>query len=113
MNTLEHNGFLGVFNYIEDEDILHGKIEGITDLVTFEGASIAEIKEAFIEAVEDYAELCEEVGKEPMKSYKGVFNVRLTPELHRRAYMQAARRNMNLNQFVRSAVESALASPSL
>jgi predicted HicB family RNase H-like nuclease len=108
MNTLKHKDFIGVFNYIEDEEILFGKIEGITDLVTFQGQSIPEIKEAFKEAVEDYIELCEEVGKKPLKSFKGSFNVRLSSELHRVVAMKAVSKNMNLNQFVQKALEKAV-----
>lgn len=108
MNTLNHNGFIGTFNYIEDEDILYGKIEGITDLVTFEGISIAEVKDAFIEAVEDYVFLCNEVGKEPLKSFKGSFNVRLSSELHRKVSMEAVRNNMNLNQFIQATLQKSV-----
>lgn len=108
MNTLKHKGFIGVFNYIEDEDILFGKIEGITDLVTFEGQSIPEIKKAFKDMVEDYIELCKEVGKEPLKSFKGSFNVRLPLDLHRTVAMKAISNNMNLNQFVQTALEKAV-----
>lgn len=63
MNTLKYKNFVGVFNYIEEEKVMFGKIEGITDLVTFEGTSIEEIKKSFIEAVEDYLELCKEAGE--------------------------------------------------
>jgi predicted HicB family RNase H-like nuclease len=108
MNTLTHKGFIGIFNYIEDEDILHGKIEGITDLVTFQGIGVPEIKKAFIDAVEDYIELCAEVGKEPLKSFKGSFNVRVSPTLHRLVSTEAIKRNMNLNQFVQKALEQAI-----
>jgi predicted HicB family RNase H-like nuclease len=106
MNTLKHKDFIGVFNYIEDEDILYGKIEGITDLVTFQGESIPEIKIAFFEAVEDYIMLCKEAEKEPLKSFKGVFNVRVSTELHRKASLEAVKRNINLNQLVQRALEN-------
>ncbi len=108
MNTLTYNEFIGTFNYIEDEDILHGKIEGISDLVTFEGVSIPELKQAFIDAVNDYLALCLEVKKAPLKSFKGTFNVRISPTLHRKASMEAIKRNMNLNQFVQKAIEQAV-----
>ncbi len=104
MNTLKYNNFIGTFGYNEDEDILHGKIEGINDLVTFEGKSIDEIKDSFTEAVDDYIELCKEVGKDPLKSFKGTFNVRLKPVLHRKAYLYAKEHNMNLNQLVSEAI---------
>lgn len=108
MNTLKHKDFIGIFNYIEDEDILFGKLEGITDLVTFQGRSIPEIKTAFVEAVEDYIGLCEEVGKKPLKSFKGSFNVRIPMDLHRAAAMKAISINSNLNQFVQNAIEKAV-----
>lgn len=108
MNTLTYNEFIGTFNYIEDEDILHGKIEGISDLVTFEGVSIPELKQAFIDAVDDYLALCLEVKKAPLKSFKGTLNVRISPTLHRKVSMEAIKRNMNLNQFVQKALEQAV-----
>jgi len=108
MNTLKHKDFIGTFNYVEEDNILHGKIEGILDLVTFEGESIKEIKDSFIEAVEDYISLCAEVGKEPYKSFKGVFNVRVPSILHRKASLVAVKKNMNLNQFVQKAIEDEL-----
>jgi predicted HicB family RNase H-like nuclease len=108
MNTLKHKDFIGVFNYIEEEEIMFGKIEGITDLVTFEGISIEEIKKSFIEAVEDYLELCKEAGKEPYKSFKGSFNVRIAPELHRLAFIKAKQKKENLNSFVEHAIEQAV-----
>ncbi len=108
MNTLNYKGFVGVFNYVEDEEILFGKIEGITDLVTFQGESVKEIKEAFEEAVDDYKELCKEIGKEPYKSFKGSFNVRIAPNLHREVFLEAKRLNINLNQFVQNSLEQAI-----
>lgn len=110
MNTLKHKDFVGIFNYIEEEEVMFGKIEGITDLVTFEGTSIEEIKKSFIEAVEDYLELCKEAGKEPYKSFKGSFNVRISPELHRLAYIKAKHNKQNLNSFVERAIEQAIKS---
>jgi len=108
MNTLTYKKFTGSFNYIEEDEILYGKIEGITDLVTFEGDSVKEIKEAFIEAVDDYLYICEEVGKNPLKSFKGAFNVRVSSDLHREASMTAVKRNLNLNQFIQKAIEHEL-----
>ncbi len=108
MNTLQYKNFTGTFNYVEDEDILFGKIEGIDDLVTFQGESISEIKQAFREAVEDYIFLCKETGKEAYKSFKGSFNVRIAPELHRAVFIQALKNNTNINGFVQNALEQAV-----
>ena len=107
-NTLEHQGFYGTVEYSSEDEIFHGKIVGINDLVTFEGDSVASLKSAFAEAVKDYIALCQEVEKPPLKSFKGSFNVRLTPELHRRAFVSAAIHHVSLNAFVESAISNQL-----
>ena len=48
MNTLSHKGFIGVFNYIEDEEILFGKIEGVNDLVTFREKVLRRLRRLFM-----------------------------------------------------------------
>ncbi len=60
---IDQNGFTGSVLYNPEDRVFHGKIEFITDLVTFEGTSVDELETAFAEAVDDYLELCEAVGK--------------------------------------------------
>jgi hypothetical protein len=64
-DIMVHKGFIGTVHHNADDEIFHGKIEGINDLITFEGNSVKELKEAFMEAVEDYVLLCKKTGKEP------------------------------------------------
>ncbi len=66
------------------------------------------MRTAFIDAVEDYLELCKSQGKAPEKTFKGSFNVRVTPEIHRKAFRAAAKRGTSLNQFVQEALEKAI-----
>ncbi|MEI7934771.1 MAG: type II toxin-antitoxin system HicB family antitoxin, partial [Chlorobiaceae bacterium] len=79
--------------------------EGIEDLVSFEGDSVIELKKAFEEAVDDYLEICKENGKKTDKSYKGSFNVRIAPDIHKKATRLALMKGMSLNQFIQKAVE--------
>jgi predicted HicB family RNase H-like nuclease len=58
--------------------------------------------------VEDYLETCQRIGKEPNKTYKGSFNVRIPAELHREAAMFAASAAISLNDFVKTAIQYAL-----
>ena len=82
-NILAYRGYLTKIEYSVVDMVLHGKIEGIVDLVTFESDSADEIEKEFHKAVDDYLLFCEEVGKEPNKTYKGSFNVRIDPQLHK------------------------------
>lgn len=108
-NVLEYKDFVGSVNYSGDDEVFFGKIEGINDLVNFEGESVKELKNAFIEAVEDYIEMCNELGKDPMKTFKGSFNIRISQNTHRKAYFKATKEGLSLNQFVQKAIDREIA----
>jgi len=63
-----------------------------------------ELEENFHAVVEEYLETCKALGREPQKVYKGVFNVRIEPELHKRVYQEALRAGVSLNSYVRLAL---------
>ena len=65
MNTLEYKGYHTNVEFDAEEGILHGKIEGIIDLVNFESDSMENIAHEFHCAVDDYLIFCEETGKIP------------------------------------------------
>lgn len=62
---IEHNGYTGVFEFDPSIDAFHGRVIGLQDVVTFQGRSLDELRGAMAESVEDYLELCAEVGKDP------------------------------------------------
>ncbi|MEI6386668.1 MAG: type II toxin-antitoxin system HicB family antitoxin [Spirochaetota bacterium] len=104
-DLLAYKDFMGSVHFSADDEVFFGKIEGIEDLVSFEGNSVTEIKKAFEEAVEDYAQICRDNGTQLEKSYKGSFNVRIPPDLHRKVRRTAVKLGISLNQFIQKAVE--------
>jgi len=104
-DVLTFEDYIGSVHFNADDEVFFGKIEGIEDLITFEGNSVLEVKAAFEEAVHDYIELCKENGKNIEKSYKGSFNVRIAPEIHKKAKRLAIMKGISLNQFIQKAVE--------
>jgi predicted HicB family RNase H-like nuclease len=104
-DILLYKDYLGSFHFNAEDEIFYGKIEGIDDLISFEGSSVKELKKAFEDSVNDYLELCSKAGKKIEKSYKGSFNVRISPEIHKMAKQIAVRKGISLNQFVQKAVE--------
>ena len=104
-NVIRHKGFLGSIHYSPDDECFHGRIEGIDDLISFEGRSVDELKAGFKEAVEDYLILCRKVGKNPARSYNGSFNVRVSPDLHKKAVRKSISEGISLNRLVRRAIE--------
>lgn len=107
-DILQYKDYYASVHFSAEDDVFHGKIIGINDLVSFEGASVKELKKAFHEAVEDYLDTCRQLKKEPNKTYKGTFNVRITSDLHKQAAVVAAQNNISLNDFVKTAINYAL-----
>ena len=104
-DRLKYKEFIGSVHYSAEDEVFYGKIEGVNDLITFEGNTVTKLKKAFKEAVNDYQELCEESGKQVFKSFKGSFNVRVNPELHSKAFELALMEGKTLNQFIKEAIE--------
>jgi len=104
-DLLRYKDFLGSVHYSAKENCFFGRLEGIDDLVTFEGRDVDGLKRAFREAVEDYLSMCRSAGRTPHKPYKGGFNVRMPAELHRKAAQKSALLGISLNRFVQRAVE--------
>lgn len=99
-DVLNYRGFIGSVHFSADDQIFYGKIEGVTDLVTFEGETVKELTEAFHYMVDEHIKDCEAENIAPEKSYKGSFNVRLTPELHKRIADSAKMRGITINKYV-------------
>lgn len=104
-DVMVYKDYIGSVHYSTEDEVFFGKIEGINDSISFEGSSVAELKAAYEEAVEDYIELCQLNGKEPEKTYKGSFNIRIRPELHKQAVQLALIEGKSLNQFIEDAIE--------
>ncbi|MGC9356090.1 MAG: type II toxin-antitoxin system HicB family antitoxin [Mariniphaga sp.] len=103
-NVLTYKGFLGSVNYSAEDHIFFGKIEGINDLITFEGTSVDELENAFRKMENLHIEDCKREGKPLEKSYKGSFNIRISQELHKKAVQTATSRGLTLNQLVKKAI---------
>ncbi|MCL2444295.1 MAG: type II toxin-antitoxin system HicB family antitoxin [Treponema sp.] len=50
--------------------------------------------------------VCAELGKEPEKSYKGSFNVRIEPVLHRQLVVYSTSHGKSLNSVVGEAISN-------
>ncbi len=107
-NTMEYRGYIGSVEFSAEDALFFGRVLGIRALISYEGENARELVEDFHGAVDDYLALCSAQGVEPEKAYKGSFNVRVSPELHKRAVAYAAAHQMSLNGFVESSMRMAL-----
>ena len=107
MNILEYKGYHGRFDYDSEADIFHGEVLHLADVITFQGRSIDELRQALADSVEDYLEFCAEQGRAPEKPFSGRFNVRIAPDLHQRIATRAAVEDKSLNQWVADTLQQA------
>ena len=107
-NTMEYKGYVGSVEFSVEDEILFGKVMGIRALISYEGKDVESLVNDFHEAVDEYLEVCEAEGIEPEKAYKGSFNVRISPELHKMAAIEALAKQMTLNSFVEKAIGQAV-----
>ncbi len=108
MDVLKYKDYEGSAELDMTRGICRGKILFIDDLVTYEAASPASLQKEFEAAIDDYLETCVSLGKEPLRPFRGLFNVRVTPSLHRAAALRAAVDAVSLNDVVVRALDAFL-----
>lgn len=105
MNSmLEYKGYHASVEYDAEDNIFVGEVFGITEPLSFQGTSVVELREMFEQCIDGYLELCERIGKKPDKEFRGTFNIRISPEMHKRAALEAEKQKITLNQYVMRAI---------
>jgi predicted HicB family RNase H-like nuclease len=108
MSMMHYKGYEAVVEFDEDAEIFHGEVINLRDVITFQGATAHELKQALADSVEDYLAFCTERGEEPEKPFSGQFVVRTGPGLHKALTIAARRDGVSLNKWVTSALERAV-----
>ena len=109
MNTMIHKGYAARIEYSDNDDCFVGHIAGINDVVGFHGASVADLRAAFEEAVDDYLETCEKIGRSPQKPYSGNIMLRISPEVHSALALAAEVSGKSINQWTADTLADVLA----
>ena len=113
MGVLKYKNFIGSVEYSETDKILFGKVQGIRGLIAYEGQNVEEIEQDSRAGIEENLEICKEKGIEPQKSFTGTFNVRIPSDTHSMAVVKAQELGINLNTFVKYAIEEKLQTSSV
>ncbi len=108
---MEYKGYIGTVEFDDEAGVFHGEVINTRDVITFQGASVVELRTALRESVEDYLVFCAERNEEPEKPLSGGFTVRISPTLHRTAALKAKQTHRSLNRWVRELIEDAVAAP--
>ena len=107
-NTMEYKGYIGSVEFSSEDTVFFGKVLGIRSLISYEGKDAKGLVSDFHSAVDDYLALCAAEGIEPEKAYKGSFNIRISPDLHKQAVVASLSQQISLNSFVEKAISQAV-----
>jgi predicted HicB family RNase H-like nuclease len=105
---MEYKGYMAGPIDIDPEDgTLSGTVAGLRDVVHFEGATAAELAQAFRDSIDAYLDLCTERGKLPDRPFNGKILLRTQPDLHRKAALRAAAEGVSISQWISRRIEAA------
>ena len=103
-NTMNYKDYYGSVEFSDEDNVFFGRIIGINDRITYQGENAKDLRRDFENSVDEYIEICAELGKPPEKAYKGTLNVRITPMLHRQLAAYSAVSGKTLNAAVEDAI---------
>ena|SRR5579862_3450826 len=97
---MTYKGYEAVAEFDEAADIFSGEVINTRDVITFQGASVEELKQAFKDSVDDYLEFCAKRNEEPDKPFSGTLSLRMPPKVHRQLALEAKRQKKSLNSYI-------------
>ena len=103
-NTIQYRDYVGSIEFSEEDGLFYGKVQGIKALISYEGTNAKDLVDDFHRAVDDYLSLCAMKKISPEKAYKGSFNIRIAPELHKQLALYAMAKRISLNSLIEKAL---------
>lgn len=107
-NTMKYKGYIGSVSFSDEDNCFFGKIEGISDLVNYEGESVNELREAFHNSVDYYLDFCKRHNKEPEKSFSADIKVEIDPDTQWKLNQMASYSGISLSTFIRQILSKAV-----
>ena len=97
---MEYKGYVGKVEFDDEAGIFHGEILNLRDVITFQGATVARLRKAFHDSVDDYLDFCVQRHEPAEKPYSGRFIVRIDPALHKTIATKATLADKSLNTWL-------------
>jgi len=106
--SMEYKGYVaGPIAFDAEEGVFSGTVQGLKDIIHFEGTNAQELLESFQAGIDDYLSLCAERGEAPDKAYSGKMLVRATADLHRKADLRARAEGVSISEWISRQIAAA------
>jgi predicted HicB family RNase H-like nuclease len=60
-----YKGYTATVDFDVDEMVLHGRVDNIRDVISFQAVSVNDLQSTFEEAIDDYLDLCSDRDEQP------------------------------------------------
>jgi predicted HicB family RNase H-like nuclease len=107
--VMQYKGYTGRVEVDEEAGIIFGRVIGLRDVITFQGETVQEARQAFQDSVDDYLEFCAERGEAPEKPFSGELMVRVKPDIHQALANLAETRKTSVIDIVEQVLTDAVA----
>jgi predicted HicB family RNase H-like nuclease len=107
MKAMGYKGYAARIEFDAEDEIFAGRIAGIRDVVGFHVDNVADLKDAFHVAVDDYLDACAKIAKDPQKPYSGNLMLRVDADVHAKVALAAELSGKSLNQWGEEALAEA------
>ncbi len=108
MNLMTYKDYSARIEYSDEDGCFIGHLAGIRDIVGFHGESVAELRAAFEEAVDDYLATCEKLNRSPQHPYSGKVMLNIDPSIHAKVAMLAEAQGKSINAWAQEALQRAV-----
>lgn len=108
MNLMTYKNYSARIEYSDEDACFIGHVAGIRDVVGFHGESVAGLRAAFEEAVDDYLATCEKLNRSPQRPYSGKVMLRIDPGIHAKVAMLAEAQGKSINAWAQEALQRAV-----
>jgi predicted HicB family RNase H-like nuclease len=104
---MNHKGYSARIEFDERDDIFVGRVLGLRAMISFHGETVAELRNAFEAAVDDFLADCKQQGVAPEKPASGKLMLRVPSQVHGAALVAAQVAGKSLNQWASEVLQSA------
>ena len=96
---MEYKGYQAQVQFDDQANIFYGEVANTRDVITFQGQTVDELRQAFHESVDDYLDFCAERGEAPETPFSGRLTVHVSPAEHKRLLEAASQAGKDIESW--------------
>ena len=101
---MAYQGYTGEMEWDDEAQIFHGNVANLRSVITFQGRTEAEARQAFRDSIDDYLAWAAEDGFAPEIPAGNELVLHLPPDLVRQAFLSAQKAGVTLDEWAIAAL---------